>query len=101
MICYKYYLYWLLLFEYASNMNDTSDITEEDDGTKFYRDETTVFCDKYESDISKSTVANRLATVIIEYEQEQGYNGDIDDEIEIEEPDLKEIDRKSLKGKIK
>jgi hypothetical protein len=53
------------------------------DETNLFRDQTTVFCNKYEEDLKVHTVANKLANIIAD--AEIIYNIEIDDEIENEE----------------
>ena len=43
-------------------------IPEEEEETYFFRDQSTVFCNKYEEDISVPSVANRLANIIVDVE---------------------------------
>ena len=69
---------------------------EEDakvDEQTFFRDQSTVFCNKYEEDVGVPTVANKLANIIvnveilnkIDYEDYEAENLDINDEINLEE----------------
>ena len=41
---------------------------EKNEGTKFFRDQSSIFCNKYEEDVNTSTVANKLANLITEAE---------------------------------
>ena len=45
--------------------------------TYYFRDQSTVFCNKYEEDVMVPTVANKLANIIVSIE----INNDIDSEI--------------------
>ena len=79
-----------------TNEIENTDQVESVESNRFYRDETTVFCDKYETDKSKNSVANRLATIIVDFErtikniknEDEKYNFEIEDEIETAEIDL-------------
>ena len=72
---------------------ETSHEKDDLESDRFYRDQTTVFSDKYETDVNKLTVANRLATVIVEYEKSIGdFKEDILDEINLEETNHDEMD---------
>ena len=59
-----------------------------------------MFCDKYEVDMNVTTVANRLSTVIVNYEltlkinnnKDHTYDFEIEDEIDEEEINLKDVD---------
>ena len=56
---------------------------KEKDETNYFRDQSSVFCNKYEEDVNVPTVANRFANIIVDVET--FYNIDIEDEIENEE----------------
>ena len=66
-----------------ANTNDNTKKEKKIDETNFFRDQTTVFCNKYEEDVNVPTVANRFANIIVDVET--FYNIDIEDEIENEE----------------
>ena len=55
------------------------------DEMNYFRDQTTVFCNKYEEDVNVPTVVNRFANIIVDIET--FFNVDIDDEIENDEID--------------
>ena len=59
------------------------------DESTFFRDQTSVFCNKYEEDVNVPTVANNLANMIVEAETH--FNVEIVDEIENEE--IQEIEQ--------
>jgi hypothetical protein len=71
---------------------------ESNESTRFYRDQSSVFCDKYEVDGKVTTVANKLANIIVNYEQtlksndieDKTFNFDIEDELYREESDMEE-----------
>ena len=72
--------------EDLDNKANTYDNTKKEnkyDETNFFRDQTTVFCNKYEEDVNVPTVANRFANIIVDVET--FFNANIDDEIENEE----------------
>jgi hypothetical protein len=69
------------------------DKDEESDKTHFFRDQSTVFCNKYEEDVMVPAVANKLANIIvaveinnvIDSELYKPDKSDINDEINLEE----------------
>ena len=73
--------------DFDSNLTTFFNPEEETKREKkiFFRDQSSVFCNKYEEDVSAPTVANRLANIIVEAEIHFGL--EIDDEIEKEEFD--------------
>ena len=48
------------------------------------KDHTTLFCNKYETDINLPTVINRMADIIIDYEANHNIIGEVEDEIDLE-----------------
>ena len=73
--------------DFDSNLTTFFNPEEEakSENKTFFRDQSSVFCNKYEEDVSAPTVANRLANIIVEAEIHFGL--EIDDEIEKEEFD--------------
>ena len=59
------------------------------DETHYFRDQTSVFCNKYEEDLNVPTVANQLANIISEVEVY--YSLDIDDEIDNDEMSFEDM----------
>ena len=74
------------------NTYDNTEKERKSDAANFFRDQTTVFCNKYEEDVNVPTVANRFANIIVD--METFFNVDIEDEIENEE--LQTFDEPSL-----
>ena len=75
--------------EFNLDENTFCNPTEEqkNEETKFFRDQSSIFCNKYEEDVNVSTVASKLANMITEAEIH--YAVDIEDELENE--DLEEF----------
>ena len=71
--------------EFDQNLNTYFNPLEENKNEEmsYFRDQTSVFCNKYEEDVSIPTVANRLANIIVEAETH--YNIEFIDEINKEE----------------
>ena len=80
---------------------DIEGLQQIDEETEFpeqfqFRDQSTVFCNKYEEDGSLPTVANRLADIIADFEIKNGIDSeeyradkaDVNDEIDLEEIDM-------------
>ena len=72
-------------FDLNSNLNTYFNPAEEkkNEEKNYFRDQSSIFCNKYEEDVNVPTVANRLANLIVETETYYGL--DIDDEIHNEE----------------
>jgi hypothetical protein len=82
----------------------------EDDSANekmFFRDQTTIFCNKYETDVNASTVASKLANLIVNIETSKNIDLnicsedlDVNDEINLEEIDffIDEVETEDIKG---
>ena len=70
---------------FDANLNTyfNPEIEKQNEEIKYFRDESSVFCNKYEEDLQSQTIANRLASLIVEAEMH--YNVSFEDEIEKEE----------------
>ena len=86
--------------EFDPNLNTyfNPEIEKENEDVKYFRDESSVFCNKYEEDMNSRTVTNRLANLIVE--AEIYYNIEIDDEIDKEEVDDSNLELSETENEV-
>ena len=79
------------------DVDDDIEVREDTESPEVhFKDQSTVFCNKYEEDDSVPTVANKLANIIVDFEIQKGIDcekyrpdkADVNDEINLEEIDM-------------
>ena len=68
----------------SSSDNDDDSIPAEPIRNVGNMEQTSMFCDKYETDVTLPTVANRMADIIVDYEKNRNIVENLEDDFDVE-----------------